>query len=196
MPPKAKFTREEIVAAALEIVREKGFSALTARALGEKLGCSARPIFTVFRNMEEVQRAVTDAAKALYKEYVDRGLSERIAFKGVGTQYILFSVNEPKLFEHLFMSEQPQTPGLTSVLPQIDESYSAILSSITDAYRVSRTDAENLYRHLWIYSHGIAALCATKMCRFTADEINGMMTEIFTSLLTHTKARKENDSSQ
>ena len=55
MPPKAKFSREEIIDAAINIVREDGFDALTSRALGKKLGSSARPIFTVFQNMEEVQ---------------------------------------------------------------------------------------------------------------------------------------------
>lgn len=193
MPPKAKFTREEIIDAALEIVREEGFTALTARALGKKLGSSARPIFTVFQSMEEVQQAVIEAAKALYKEYVDRGLTAEIAFKGVGTQYILFSINEPKLFGLLFMSEQAQIPSLTGVLPQIDESYSAILSSITNAYHVEQSDAESLYRHLWIYTHGIATLCATKMCRFTGEEISGMMTEVFKSLLIQTKAGKKHD---
>lgn len=193
MPPKAKFTREEIIDAALEIVREEGFTALTARALGKKLGSSARPIFTVFQSMEEVQQAVIEAAKALYKEYVDRGLAAEIAFKGVGTQYILFSINEPKLFGLLFMSEQAQIPSLTGALPQIDESYSAILSSITNAYHVEQSDAESLYRHLWIYTHGIATLCATKMCRFTGEEISGMMTEVFKSLLIQTKAGKKHD---
>ena len=58
MPPKAKFSRDEIVETALAIVREDGIQALTARALGDKLGSSARPVFTVFQNMEEVQDAV------------------------------------------------------------------------------------------------------------------------------------------
>ena len=48
MPPKAKFTREEIVEAAFSIVKADGFEALTSRALGTRLGSSARPIFTVF----------------------------------------------------------------------------------------------------------------------------------------------------
>ena len=52
MPPKPKFTKEEIVAAALTLVSEKGMEALTARELGLRLGSSARPIFTVFQSME------------------------------------------------------------------------------------------------------------------------------------------------
>ena len=43
MPPKAKFTKNEIINAGLEIVRRDGFEALTARALGAELGSSARP---------------------------------------------------------------------------------------------------------------------------------------------------------
>ena len=56
MPPKPKFTREEIIETALQLVSERGMSALTARDLGERLGSSARPIFTLFKNMEEVQK--------------------------------------------------------------------------------------------------------------------------------------------
>lgn len=193
MPPKAKFSREEIVEAALEIVRAEGFDALTSRTLGAKLGSSARPIFTVFKNMEEVQQAVIDAAKILYREYVQKGLSENPAFKGVGTQYILFSVNEPKLFQLLFMAEHKQVPDLSNVLPLIDESYEQILLSVRNGYGLDEACAEKLYRHLWIYTHGIATLCATGMCRFTGEEISGMMTEVFISLLKNVKAGKEND---
>ena len=58
MPPKAKFTKNEIINAGLEIVRRDGFEALTARALGAELGSSARPIFTVLESKEEVEKAV------------------------------------------------------------------------------------------------------------------------------------------
>lgn len=187
MPPKAKFTKEEIVEAALNIVKTNGFEALTSRELGTRLGSSARPVFTVFKNMEEVQQAVTEAAKTLYKEYVNKGLRSEHPFKGVGTQYILFSLKEPKLFQCLFMTEQPQIPDLSGVLPLIEESYEEILLSIQDEYGINKSLAEKLYRHLWIYTHGIATLCATKMCRFTDTEISSMITEVFTSILKNMK---------
>jgi len=183
MPPKAKFKKEEITKAALDIVKADGFEALTSRELGIRLGSSARPIFTVFKNMEEVQQAVIQSAKMLYKEYVNKGLTAEHPFKGVGTQYILFSVNEPKLFQLLFMTEQSEIPDLKGVLPLIDESYEKILQSIQDDYGINEHLAEKLYRHLWIYTHGIATLCATRMCRFTGAEISSMITDVFMSLL-------------
>lgn len=183
MPPKAKFKRDEIIEAALDIVRADGFEALTSRALGTQLGSSARPIFTVFKNMEEVQQTVIQSAKTLYKEYVNIGLTEEHPFKGVGTQYILFSVNEPKLFQLLFMTEQPQLPDFSGILPLIEESYDEILLSIQNDYGINEHLAKKLYHHLWIYTHGIATLCATKMCRFTGEEISSMISEVFKSLL-------------
>lgn len=182
MPPKAKFNRNEIVAKALEIVREKGESALTARSLGAALGSSARPIFTVFESMEEVQREVFAAASALYDGYVKKGLSETPAFKGVGEAYIRFAADEPKLFQLLFMREQQSMPDKNSVLPLIDANSEEILGSIEKGYGLSRELSSSLYLHLWIYSHGIAVLIATKVCVMSEKEISDMLTVVFTSL--------------
>ena len=158
MPPKCKFTQEEIIQRALDIAREEGIASITARALGAKLSSSSKPIFSVFENMEEVQAEVEKAAKALYAEYVQVGLNQELAFKGVGTQYILFAIKEPKLFQLLFMSVQPQKPSVSGILPIIDESYEQILQSVQKGYDLDKENSERLYRHLWIYTHGIAVL--------------------------------------
>lgn len=195
MPPKSKFTKSEIIEAALSIVRLEGFGALTARALGTKLGSSARPIFTIFKSMDEVQQEVVIAARKLYTEYVNRGLcqTEIPAFKGVGMQYIQFALDEPKLFQLLFMSEQPQNPDVMNVLPVIDDNYSQILSSVQNSFSLNQSDSEWVYRHLWIYSHGIAVLCATKMCTFTIEEIDKRLTEVCMAVLKEIKGGSRND---
>lgn len=183
MPPKAKFTKQQIAEAGLDIIRNEGMENLTARALGKRLGSSACPIFTVFENMEEVQAEINKAARAVYSEYVKKGLEEELAFKGVGTQYIMFAIKEPRLFQLLFMSEQFQQPSVSNVLPVIDDNYEAILLSVQNCYNLSKEKSERLYKHLWIYTHGIAVLCATNMCTFAADEIANMISEVFKGTL-------------
>lgn len=183
MPPKAKFTKEEILSAAFDIVRLKGIDALTARLLADALNSSPRPIFTVFAGMDEIVREVILKAKSLYAEYVRRGLTCVPQFKGVGVQYILFAIEEPKLFQLLFMNERGSVPPLCEVLQLIEDSFEEILASITNAYGFDRDTALRLYYHMWIYSHGIATLCATKMCSFTAEDISRMLTEVCASLI-------------
>ncbi|MBQ9599212.1 MAG: TetR family transcriptional regulator, partial [Clostridia bacterium] len=51
MPPRTKFTMEEIVEAAVKITRENGISAVTAREVGATLGVSSRPLFTYFETV-------------------------------------------------------------------------------------------------------------------------------------------------
>lgn len=187
MPPKAKFERGEIIDAALRVVREHGLEALTARSLGAALGSSARPVFTVFDSMEEVIREVEASAKKLYNGYISKALADNDTsvprFKMVGQQYILFAIREPKLFQLLFMKEMDSVPEFKYVLPVVEENYNLILNSVKSEYGLDDNSALKLYKHLWVYSHGIASLCTMKMCTFSAEEIGEMMTEIFKSLL-------------
>ncbi len=151
MPPKARFTKQQITDAALQIVRDEGIEHLTSRNLGKKLGSSACPIFTVFASMEEVEAAMMESAKAIYKGYVEAGLAQELPFRGVGEQYIRFAASEPKLFQLLFMSETKEDTPLDSILPLLDESYHIILRSLMASSSIDRQTAEKLYRHLWIY---------------------------------------------
>lgn len=191
MPPKAKFTREEIIQAAFQIARTDGFDKITARELGTKLGSSARPIFTVFENMEEVKAEVIVRAKELYGQYVADGLRQELAFKGVGMAYITFAIQEPELFQLLFMSAVSGETGVESILPQIDASYEDILQSV-QKYVDSREAADMIYQHLWTYTHGIATMCATNLCSYTMEQISERLTQIFISLMIMEKGAHKN----
>ena len=190
MPQKAKFSKEEIIEASLAIVENEGIETLTARSLGKSLGSSARPIFTTFNNMEEVNVAVIEKAKQIYNGYIEDGLKEELAFKGVGKAYITFAGSHSKLFQLLFMKEMKNIPHLDSILGEIDDSYAKILNSITKNYAVSQIVAKKLYEHLWVYSHGIAVLIATKMCKFEPEQISEMLTEVFLGLLKKFKSEE------
>jgi AcrR family transcriptional regulator len=187
LPPKQKFTKEEIIAAALDIVRKDGITALTARELGAKLGTSSRPIFTAFRNMDEVKRGVILAAKSLYNDYTEEGLTEEIAFKGVGKQYFHFAQNEPKLFELLFMTAD-NAMTLTDILPSIDDNSEKILLSIQEPYGLSRENAYNLYQNMWVYTHGLACLCATGVSHLSEEEVSARLTDVFIGQLKKIKS--------
>lgn len=134
MPPKAKFNRNEIIDTALCITREQGIEAVTARELGNRLGSSARPIFTVFNSMDEVKELVILKSKELYGQYVEEGLNQETAFKGVGIAYIRFAIEQPKLFQLLFMMPVEGNKDISMILPVIDDNYDKILKSVQEPY--------------------------------------------------------------
>lgn len=188
MPPKAKFTSEEIIETAFKIARTEGLDKITARELGKRLGSSSRPVFTVFENMEQIKSEVIARAKELYRQYVAGGLQEELAFRGVGIAYITFAIEEPMLFRLLFMSVVPEEVGVESILPMIDESYEKILESVQVPHKLSRQEADIMYQHLWTYTHGIATMCATGLCSYTMEQISDRMAEVFKALLAMKKS--------
>lgn len=186
MPPKVKYTRELIVNAATELVKEAGASALTARALGERLNCSVAPIFSVFKNMEDVQSEVVKAAKKIYDGYIEEGLKQVLPFKGAGLKYIEFARREPNLFRLLFMSQYPV--GLDGFM-LLDENNDRILNALITSWGVDGEIARQLHEDIMIYTHGIAVLCVTNSCSFSDEEISRRLTAAFTAMLKEVKSK-------
>ena len=75
MARPTSITKEKILAAAIDIVRKGGTSALTARNLSSALGCGVNPIFSAFGSMNGVVEAVRAEARRLFKERVGAGFS-------------------------------------------------------------------------------------------------------------------------
>jgi len=183
MPPKYKLNKEQIIRAALELVRADGMQALTARALAAKLGTSTRPIFSFYDSMEALQQDTVLAAKDLYTDYALEGLHSDPPFMGVGVQYLRFAREEPKLFQLLFMTQMPEKFDAFTALQTYGDRFGEVVGIIQEGYQVNSDAAGRLYRHLWIYTHGIATLLVTGVCSFSDEEIGSLVTEVFTGLL-------------
>ena len=190
MPPKPKFTREEIIQAALTIVSQKGADALTAREVGEQLGSSARPIFTVFKNMEELQAEVRLAAMERFEARVNQTEPGIPLFKQVGIQMVTFGVQEPKLYQLLFMQEHGEAATFDDVFAQLGGTAERCIAAICQDYGLDAQDARTLFENVWIYTFGIGALCATRVCRFSPEQLGQMLTTEFQAMLLLVKSGK------
>lgn len=70
MPAVRKVSKEQIIDAAVEVLRDDGFSAINARSVAKKLGCSTQPIYFSFKSMEELKSALTERAIELHTQHV------------------------------------------------------------------------------------------------------------------------------
>lgn len=183
MPPKPKFTKEEIVTAALGVVSQSGINALTAKSLGNALNTSATPIFTVFNSMQEVQDAVKVAAMERFESYAHKTSADMPIFKQVGMQMILFAKEEPQLYQLIFMSQNSDVKSFEDIYAHLGGVADECLNTIQKDYSLSAEDAKTLFEHSWIHTYGIGTLCATGMCDFTQTEISQMLTQDFTAMM-------------
>ncbi len=192
MPPKVRVTRQAILEAALEIVRQKGPNALNARSLAGRLGCSVQPVFREFSSMQALHAAVVQTAQQLFDAEMLAALGGEDGFLGMGMTYIGFAGREKNLFQLLFMSggfggaSAVQVAGTT----QGDDEVLAALQGMTglDAVR-----AQRLYTGIWFTTHGIASLVATGECTMQQDEVRKALHTAFTGLLFALKQEEENE---
>lgn len=191
MPPKPKFTKEEIVQTALEIVSQKGVEALTAKELGDALGSSARPIFTVFNSMKEVQEEVRAAAMHRFERFAEQKLPDMPLFKQVGMQMVLFGAKEPKLYQLLFMQENRNAVSFDDVFGELGPTAETCIGLIREEYGMSVEQAKLLFENVWIYTFGVGALCATRVCRFSEERLGRMLSTEFQAMMLLVKMRGE-----
>ncbi|MGN0107304.1 MAG: TetR/AcrR family transcriptional regulator [Hominilimicola sp.] len=192
MPPKAKFTKEEIISAALSVAREKGIEAVTAREIAAVLGSSARPIFTVFDSMDQVHTEVRSAAMRVFEEYANKAVNYTPAFKAAGMQMIKFAIEEPKLFQLLYMQDNNGSMSIDDHIKYLGDTVDVCLEVIQRDYGVTQEEARILFHQVWIFTFGMCVLCASKSCRFSEEEINEMLGREFTGILILIKSGKWN----
>lgn len=183
MPPKPKYTKEQIVSAALKVVSQKGVQALTAKELGQELKTSTTPIFTVFNSMQEVHAAVKIAAMKRFESYT-RGTAQNVpVFKQIGMQMILFAKEEPKLYQLLFMQESKKTASFDELFKVLGKTALICVEAVEHDYGLSVRQAKVLFENVWIYTFGVGALCAAGACCFSEDEIGQMLSTQFQAML-------------
>ena len=151
-------TREKILAAALDVVRKGGTSALTARSLTSALGCGANPIFSTFGSMEGVLEAVRTEARRLFKERVGAGFSLNPPFKGMGMAFLWFAIDEPQLFK-LVMDDKASAASFEDYIDTRVGFKQESIAAIGQSFGLHGKDAEMLYYQLMIVGVGLAHTC-------------------------------------
>ncbi len=175
MPPKVKVTKEDIINAAVEIVRKSGAQAINARTVASALNCSTQPVFSNFDTMDRLQEAVTAAAYARYLGFLqseaESGRYPR--YKAFGMAYIRFAKEEKELFKLLFMRDrtgEDMSPSL-----DFEESVQMVMKTNGVPYET----AKRMHLEIWACVHGIGVMIATSFLSFEWDAIGDMLTDIY-----------------
>lgn len=97
MPPKQKFSAEDVIEAAFQIVRRDGWKGLSARAIAKELDASTRPVYDYFQSMKHIEREVVKKALAAFVEFIGRERTgDRWLDQALG--YVIFAGREKHLF--------------------------------------------------------------------------------------------------
>ncbi len=179
MPPKVKIQKQEIIEAAVALVRQSGPQAINARSIAAALDCSTQPIFSNFASMDALRLAVVAAADAQYQSYIKREIEkgEYPPYKASGMAYIRFAKEEKELFKLLYMRDRsaehpPKEAGLSGQLKSL----------VHNSTGFSGARAGLFHLEMWAYVHGVAAMLATGFLELDWPLISQMLTDAYMGL--------------
>ena len=189
MPPKPKFSREEIITAAYQIARERGIEAVVAREVADALHTSVSPIFSMFSGMDELRQEIYARAKQEYASYLRECLHFRPAFKAFGLRWIRFAEEEPHLFRLLFWSGKLQGDFPERVTEMFAELLEPLLLEAENEFSLCETDARWLFQHMLVQANGIASLALCGEMELSEAAVSRSLSESCMSMVFYLKIK-------
>ncbi len=184
MPPKAKITKEMILNTALEITRDSGFDAVNARSIAGRLQCSTRPIFTCYKNMNEMKADFLNFAFDFYTKYVtDYGSHANVrSCLILPLSYVEFAEEETNLFKLLFIDDMElDMADAKDFYNEIGNEQKAI--AFSKDIGIELESAKTIFLDLFLYTHGIAVLTAAGKISLDSSSIENMVSNMLSALI-------------
>ena len=180
MPAARKVSKDKIIDAAVEVLRDGGFSAVNARSVAKKLGCSTQPIYFSFQNMDELKAALTERAVAMHTRRVrdslraHEGNDSRYSSYGMG--FVKFAAEEKQLFRWLYLEGEQLGPYQNDVL------LGEVIAVIVEEFGYSEDVARRFHQDMIYFSYGLAILANTDHLHLSETELREAFRREFCAL--------------
>ena len=164
MPRKPVTTKETIIDGAVQLIREKGYEALTVRNLAEYLHCSTQPIMYQFETVEDLRRAAYRKADQMHTDYLMIAGEGEDPILAIGLNYIRFAVREPNLFRFLFQSGNAEEKNLLEMIDS--EELVPVLGVMQEALGMDPEKTRQVFLTVALFAHGYASIIANNGLEF------------------------------
>ena len=173
-------TRQAILDAALEIIREEGPEGLSMRALADRIDYSAAGLYEYFGGKDEIIAEVCREGHdrlASHMRTADPALPVVDYLLEIGLGYIRFALENPDYFLLMFTVAPPGPAPDTSpqALPEEDSSFQILLNAIRRGIEEGAFPARpgfglmEMAYAAWVTVHGISMLRVTSLRGYPMD---------------------------
>ena len=181
MPAARKASKDEIIDAAVDVLCDSGFSAVNARSVAKKLGCSTQPIYFSFKNMDELKAALTERAVLMHTQRVRESLrmheGNDSRYSSYGMGFVKFAAEEKQLFRWLYLEGKQLGPYQNDVL------FSEVIEVLADEFGYTEDVARRFHQDMIYFTYGLAILANTDHLHLTEAELREAFRREFRALI-------------
>lgn len=188
MVPKQRITKEMVVDAAFDIVKNEGLTSMTVKNIASKLNCSVQPIYSYCTNMEGLKHEVFLKTLEFLQLFMKQHLNPNDFFRSTGLAYLNFAKEEPNLFQ-IFVSSKREN------IASMDDFYNAnahpgIAKLIAEDLNISVEKAKELHLNMLIFNTGISMIQISSNPGIPDKELSDSLDKAYDAFL---KQAKENN---
>ena len=179
MPPIPKISKNMILHASLEIVRNDGIENLNVRNIANKLSCSTQPIMYHYKNMDLLKEELYCIVDKHHSEFLMKE-SNIDPLLNIGLQYIKYANEEKNLFKFLFQSNKFSNFNVKDLIN--NNHLTDIFNVIKKETNISDEQIKEMFTMLFITAHGLASLLANNSMTYNEKECIKILENTFNCL--------------
>lgn len=169
MPAVVELSKDRIVKVAVKMVNESGWDSINARSLAARLGVSTKPLYRIYKNMDEIKEDIYKEISRQYDEFLTSRIDSKKVLLTLCIAYVEFALEYKNLFVSLFLSNNLKWKSIENVL---DEKWNqGTIINLVNKHGYSFEEAKNLFMNMWLYANGLATLIATNDITMDDQEV-------------------------
>ena len=169
-------TRNNILAASIEIVKEEGWQALSMRKIADKIEYTAPIIYEYFANKEAILNELTRQGYVKLGKLMQVAISEHAEpdkqLEAMWLAYWNFAFAEKELYQVMYGVEV-NCCAMQNMCPDIQKPMNMLWDKIEEIIPAAKRTEEYVdakYYTLWSIVHGLISINMTR--KLTSDEMN------------------------
>ena len=188
MPAIKELNKDHIVKVAVKMVNDKGWDSVNARSLASALKVSTKPLYRIYKNMDEIKEDIYKEISHQYDEFITSRVDNKKALITLCIAYVEFAQEYKNLFISLFLSNNLKWQSFENVL---DEKWNqSTIINLVNKHSLSFEEAKTLFMNVWLYANGLATLIACNDLKIDNKEILIRIVKIYKEL---SKTLKNNE---
>ena len=176
MAAKKRITKDAIFTGAVQVIRDRGPNALSVRNIAGALGCSTQPLYSEFRNLEQLQEELLVYIREKYLAV------QCSSYKDFARFFLRFAEEEPALFRYFYLRRRPPEERLLD-----DANGDLTVELLSRNLEMPSEETWEMHRRMQYYCYGIGVMIATGYRTMDHQEIEEELTAFYSILLRHYK---------
>lgn len=180
-----RISKDDILNCAVELIRQDG--EISARNIAKNLGCSTQPIYSLFKNMAELDVELYSYIQRIHKIYIAQYADQKVFtdYKAFGMGFVKFAKVEKQLFRRLYIQKPFDSKNLDA-----DPYFMEVVKTIQREYGVSHGQALQFHLDMTVYTYGLAVM-QNADSDMSDEEISQRLTAEFRALYKYYFENKE-----